>query len=468
MTERISKSVLIGATAALMLPVLAYLAYSRPWYFTSTTNIAGLIFLELLIVAVWHYRRVFFPVVLVSFLLAGVNLPVGRGWAAARWVVLSVGALAGLVTALKDRLHFGFFHVVAFFAVLASLISAAVSRYPDVALLKVLSILLLFVYAGTGARLAANWLESRFFNGLLTGCEIFVGVNALFYAIGIEAMGNPNSLGAAMGVVGAPILLWGVLLGGEKFVQRRRLALYAVCMYLTFSSHSRAGIAAALLSSGLLCLALRRYKLLVEGLVVLVIVVAAVSLFRPDAFPTLASSVVYKDREEGVLNSRISPWRSAMDSISDHPWFGTGLGTTASGGDASEEQGKFASSGTVTAEHGSSYLAILAGVGVVGALPFTVLLLLISGKVLRTIIWMRRYGSASHAAIPLATIMVAGMLHAAFEDWMFAPGNYVCVFFWSLAFVLIDVAPSSQLSRFALTWHPRQAQQPIGGVAPSR
>ncbi len=469
MTHRISKNVLIGAAVMFVLPVLAYVAYSRPWYFTSTSYLAGLIFLEFLVVAVWMYRRVFFAAVLMSFLFAGVNLPVGSGWAVARWVVLSVGALAGLVIMLKDRrLHFGFFHIVAFFSVLAALISAAASRYPHVASLKVLSILLLFVYAGTGARIAANGRENRFFKGLLIGCEVFVGVNALFYGIGIAVMGNPNSLGAVMGMMGAPILLWGVLLGGEPSTQRRRLALYAVCMYLAFMSHARAGIAAALLSSGLLCLALRRYKLLAEGLIVLLIVVAGVSLFRPNAVLSMVSSVIYKSNEEGILTSRVFPWQSALDNVREHPWFGTGLGTTANGGDASEEQGKFASSRTVTAENGSSYLAILAGVGVVGAVPFILLLLLLYGKVFRTLIWMRKFGSASHAAVPLAAIMVAGMLHAAFEDWMFAPGNYLCVFFWSLAFVLVDVAPSSQLSRFTVRWHPRPTQQPVGGVAPSR
>ena len=35
-------------------------------------------------------------------------------------------------------------------------------------------------------------------------------------------------------------------------------------------------------------------------------------------------------------------------------------------------------------------------------------------------------------------VMVAGLLHAGFEDWLFAPGYYLCVFFWSMAFVFVD------------------------------
>ena len=462
MTERIPRSVIIAA-ALLAIPALGYAAYSRPWYFTSQTYLTDLIFLEFLLAAVWMYRRVFYPAVLVTFLFAGINLPVGRGWASARWVVLGVGALVGLLLVLKDRMHdFGFFHLVAFFTVLTGLISAAVSIYPDVALLKVLSVLLLFVYAATGARIAAIGRESNFFHGLLIGCEIFVGVTAAFYLLGVQAMGNPNSLGAVMGVMGAPILSWGVLLGGKPSVYRRRLLLYVICLYLVFMSHARAGIAAALLSSVVLCVAARKYKLLMEGTVVLVIVLAAVALFRPEAVSSLTSSVVYKDRTEGILASRMSPWQTAVDNIRDHPWFGMGLGTTMNGSDAEEEQGKFASSVGVTAEHGSSYLAILAGVGIVGAIPAATLLILLLTKVARSLSLVRGSESVAYPSVVLAIVMIAGVVHATFEDWMFAPGNYLCVFFWSLAFVFNDL--SSPLPRLAFNWQLRTTH----GVVSSR
>ena len=34
------------------------------------------------------YRQVFFPLVLLAFLFAGTNLPVGSVWTIARWVIL--------------------------------------------------------------------------------------------------------------------------------------------------------------------------------------------------------------------------------------------------------------------------------------------------------------------------------------------------------------------------------------------
>ncbi len=268
-----------------------------------------------------------------------------------------------------------------------------------------------------------------------------------------------------MGIVASPILLWGVLLGGEPKVYRRRLILYVLCMYLVFLSHARAGIASALISSALLCLVVRKYKLLVEGTIVLVIALSIVGLFRPEAISSLTSSIVYKNKEGGLLVSRISPWQSAISNIQEHPWFGMGLGTTASGTDPDEGHGQFSSVGTVTTEHGSSYLAILAGVGVLGAIPFALLLFLLISRIVRTALLSRASGNAAHPALVLAIVMVAGILHATFEDWMFAPGNYLCVFFWSLAFLLNDFAPASK--QYVFAWNSSYANGAVGHVASS-
>jgi O-antigen ligase len=472
MTERIPKSAFI-ATLVLGPVVLAYLAYSRPDYFTSQTYLGGILVIEFLVAAVWMYKRVFFPLVIGAFLLAGVNLPVGHFWGALRWVFLCVGALTGSFLILKERIHhFGVFHLVAAFAVLATLVSASVSQFKQVAFLKALSFALLFLYGSTGARLAVTGRENRFFAGLLAATECFVGAMAILYAMGIGAMGNPNSLGAVMGVVATPILFWGALLEEPPFVHRRRLVLYALCMYLTFHSHARAGMAAALVSTGLLCLALRQYKVIVAGIGMVVIVVAAGWILEPEAmsntFSTLEMSVIYKGSSEGsLLASRQSPWQAAIDGIRGHWWFGTGLGTAENSNDPREHTGVFSSSTLVTTENGSSYLSAMAGVGIFGLVPFSLLLLLLIGKIVRTTVWLRKSGNACHPAAPLAMVMVAGLIHAGFEDWLFAPGYYLCIVFWSLAFVLVDVAPST-VPLFGFTWRSRPAQRGFVDIPASR
>ena len=473
MTERIPKGVLI-AVVAVCLPMLAYLAGIRPGYFTSPDYLGGVLIFEFLLVALWLYRIIFFPLVIVAFLLAGTSLPVGGIWVAVRWFFLCAGAFLGSFIMLKERRHhFGLFHALAVFAVLAGLASALVSRYPRFALLKAISLLALFVYAGTGARLAVTGRENRFFNGLLTGCELFVAGIAAFYFLGIEAMGNPNSLGAVMGVVGAPMLLWGTMLNEEPVVLLRRKILSAVALYLTFQSHSRAGLAGAIISCGLMCLALRRYKLLGQGIIFSAILIAGSAIYNPEAFSnsvsSLTSSVVYKGKDPrmGVFASRKTPWQGAIETIHNHFWFGTGFGTTDNGLDASAHLNAFATIEGVTAENGSSYLAITTWVGMLGVIPFLFLLLTLLNKILRTVFWMLNTGNPSHPAIPLATVMVAGLVHAGFEDWLFAVGYYLCVFFWSLAFILVDVAPHAPLPRFSVKWRPKFVRQPWGGIAPS-
>lgn len=463
MSERASKGIVIGAVV-LGAPMLAMVAYLRPGYFTSQTTLGGLLLLELLAVAVWMYRRVFFPIILVAFLFAGTELPVGAFWTQLRWVFLFVGALVGSIIMLRDRgSRIGWFHVLALFAVLAAMVSAAVSRYSALSFLKVFSLLLLFVYGGTGARLAAAGRENRFFAGLITGCEIFVAAVGAAFAVGIDVMGNPNSLGAVMGVAAAPILLWGILVSEEPFVRRRRTVLFAIASFLIFSSHARASMAASFIACGLLCVALRKYRMLINGIVVIAIIGAAAAIFQPEEFAqttdALTASVIFKGKSpnDGLLASRESPWQDTVDSIHKHFWFGAGFGTSDNGQDATENLGKFSTLVAASSEHGSSYLAIVSWVGMVGVLPFVMLLLVILRKIFETVVWMRRTGSPYHPAVPLAMVLLAGMLHASLEDWLFAPGYHLCVFYWSVAFIFADVAPSSRVFVLASGWRPNVA-----------
>lgn len=476
MTERIPKLVLILA-ALVCVPMLAGLVYTRPGYFGSPIYLGGLVLCEVLLASLWFYRQVFFPLILVAFLLAGMSLPLAGMWVAARWFFLSAGAFAGSFIVLKERrFRFGGFHVIAAFAVLAALVSAVVSRYPWFALLKAASLLLLFLYASTGARLAVAGREGRFFTGLLTGCELFVAAIAALHLRGLEAMGNPNSLGAVMGVVATPILLWGTLLEERVFVHHRRQILLVVSLYLTFHSHSRAGMAAAFVSCGLMCLALRRYKLLGQGVLIVLIIVTSSAILDPDAFSktvtTLTDKVVYKGREPGLgmFSSRETPWQAASESIRKHFWLGSGFGTTDNGLDAQQYidgSNHFSTSEKVTSENGSSYLAIVTWVGMLGVLPFFLLLLVLMGNIIRTVRWMWNTSNPCHPAVPLAMVMVAGLVNAGLEDWLFAVGYYLCVFFWGLAFILVDFTPTAPFPRWSFKWQPSPVPQAWSGVAPN-
>jgi O-antigen ligase len=441
----------IFAAGGLLLAVAALLlAIVQPEYLGSYFYLGALIFVEVMLLALWDYPRRFFALLLGVFLWAGIDLPLNEAWLTRRWIVLGIAAGAGFVFYLRQRRHhFGLVHLVALFCVLGAMVSATISAFPRVAMLKALSLFLLFAYAATGARLALQDREGRFFAGLLAGCELLVYVGAVSYFIfRHELFGNPNSLGAIMGIAVVPVLLWGVLASDRGALRRRRSAALVLALGLLFSSYSRASIGAAAISCVLLCLVLREYRLLARGAalaLVLAVLVAAVRPLKTNQPDTVVGRFLYKGEVEvGVFGSRRSVWEQTVDSIRQHPWFGTGFGTVATSYDSTVRQpGTFASSRVSTREHGTSYLAITEWVGLLGVPPFLLLILLVAAKAGNVMLWLRRTRDPLVPAAPLAAVVIAGLAHAAFEDWMFAVGYYMCVFFWSVAFMLFDAAPET-------------------------
>jgi len=440
-----------------------YAAVFRPAYFSSSDELAALLFLQILLAAIWNYRTRFFPLLLVVFLWAGLELPLNAVWTSGRWLVLAVGALVGLVVYTRDPRHsFATFHLVALFCVVAALVSAAVSAYPSLAFLKAMSLLLLFLYSSSGARLAVMVRKAGFFSKLLLGCEFLVWLTAISYFIfQFEVYGNPNSLGAVMGVAGAPILLWGILVSERTAIRWRRTFAFALALLLLFSSYARAGIAAAVVSCILICVALRRYGLLVRGLGVALLLATFVATVVPlNQRPqhSLTSAFVYKGRrEDGILASRRSVWDLTVSAIKEHPWLGSGFGTSRTSSEVVQQSGNFESLRGATREHGNSYLAITEWVGFLGGIPFFALIILVAGNVGRALAQMRRTGNVFSPTIPLAGVLAAGLVHAAFEDWLFAAGYYLCVFFWALAFIMIDVFPAAAPSTVSAVPSARQA-----------
>jgi O-antigen ligase len=447
MSDRLSRFFLPVMIATSCLFVV-YAAVTRPAYFSSSDQLATLLFLQVLVAAVWSYRARFFPLLLAVFLWAGTLLPLNAAWTSGRWLVLAVGGLVGLVVYVRDQRHgFATFHLVALFCVVAALVSAAVSAYPGVAFLKAMSLLLLFLYGSSGARLAVMGREASFFSKLMLGCELLVYLSAISYFLfQFEVFGNPNSLGAVMGVVVAPILLWGILVSQQPTTRWRRTFSFALALLLLFSSYARAGIAAAVVSCILLCVALRRYGLLLWGLGLALLLAAFAATVVPlhqQPSDSLTSVFVYKGRrEDGILASRKSVWDETVSAIQDHPWLGSGFGTSPTSGEVVQQSGNFESR-EATREHGNSYLAITEWVGFVGDVPFFTLVILIAALVGRALVQMRQTGNVFSPIIPLAGVLTAGLVHAAFEDWLFAVGYYLCVFFWSLAFIMADVLPAN-------------------------
>lgn len=426
----------------------AYFAIFRPQYLNSR-YLSGFIFLQVLIVALWRYAERFFPLLMFVFLWAGTAFPLQSEWTTGRWFVLAVAAAAGSAAYSRRRTHqFHTLHLFALFCVLSAVVSALVSSHPKQALLKALSLLLLFLYASSGARLSIADRAEKFFPGLLLACEILVYVTALaYFAFHLEVFGNRNSLGAVMGVVVVPVLLWGLVVSEPKVRQRRMIALL-VALFLLFFSLARASIVAGPAVCLIFCISLRRYRLVAGGLAVMLIFAVCAGMLAPreTAEPdSTASLLLYKGhREEGILGSRKTPWEQTLSVIEQHPWFGSGFGTSITQDPASDGARKYATSSGTIREHGNSYLAIAEWVGLLGLMPFVALLLLVVKQAARVFSWLNRTHNPRHLAVPAAMILTAGLIHAVFEDWLFAVGYYLCVFFWALAFSLPDFLPERE------------------------
>jgi O-antigen ligase len=255
----------------------------------------------------------------------------------------------------------------------------------------------------------------------------------------------------------------------------RRLAALLLCTFLSYFSLARAGIVSIALVTLAFCFALRQYKLLMKVAGLSFFLFALLGMVNPAALNELTVSVqdavLYKGhKDEGVLSSRRPPWEETVTNIKQHPWFGTGFGTGPNGEDVGLGFAQYSSTLATSHEHGSSYMTIVEGVGLLGVLPFVALMALNAFHVLKVGLWMHRTGLASHYSVPLAMVLFAGFIHATFEDWMFAVGYYLCVYFWALGFVLADLLPATgEVRLFRLVPGTSQPAAIRGGaIAPGR
>jgi O-antigen ligase len=437
------------AGIALGSAVVLHFFYTHSWYLTSVSFLGGIIGLEILVALLWKFEQRFFAALVITFLLAGMYVPFSGVGKSGRWVLLFAGALIGFfVWQRAPRAPFRAIHLVALFCICAAFASATVSPFAQVAALKSLSLLLLFLYCATGARLAIIGREAKFFRGLILGCEIALYATAIgHFILGANVWGNPNSLGAAMSVGVFPVLLWAWSTSDTRKLKLRRLLAVLLCAYLVRVSMTRAGMASAAVVTIMFFVVLRQYKLMMKGVALVLFLVAIGGILAPVSLSNqigdLKDAILYKGhKDEGLLGSRKEPWDQSIASIREHPFFGTGYGTSATAEDAGSGFGTFIST-VGSREHGSSYIAIVEWQGLLGVWPFAALLAMILFNVWKVCVWMRRTSDPRDYSVPLAMVVVSGLVLGIFEDSLFAVGSYICLYFWIFAFLLADYVPRS-------------------------
>jgi O-antigen ligase len=227
-----------------------------------------------------------------------------------------------------------------------------------------------------------------------------------------------------------------------------------VCGGLLYLANSRASNLAAIVVVLVFTVALRHQRLLLQCAFVSLLFLTAMAVINPSQIDERVSSftgrVIYKagGSHPGAFGSRLSPWADTLSVVKRRPWFGSGFGTSELG-DLRPDIGSssvYTLEGT-NREHGNSYLALAEYMGLLGSMPFVVLLFMLARMLVRTCRWMRRTGNPYHYCIPLALVAIAGLVHACFEDWLFAVGSYLCLFFWVSVFLLMDLAPELRAER---------------------
>ena len=173
-------------------------------------------------------------------------------------------------------------------------------------------------------------------------------------------------------------------------------------MVLLYVSVCRAAIVADAIVTVALTIGLRRPRLLLKAAFVAAFFLEAMAVANPSHMGELVDSLsgrfVFKVEgrpHQGILGSRDTPWDDTIAAVKQHPWFGTGFGTSDLGSEGSGVHGSsiYTVEGS-NREHGSSYLAMAEYMGLLGILPFLLLLFLVLRAVGRAYMWMRRSGGS--------------------------------------------------------------------------
>jgi O-antigen ligase len=451
---------LIAAASILFLLVLSV---KRPYMF-GESNVLALLVLVVAGMIASQYQTHFWTIMIAVFFWAGSAFPLAGAMSLFRWVVLGLGAFLGIAYYARraHRTPFNHLHLLALFAVFAAFASAMVSVNPLLTVLKALSLAALFIYASVGARVLWSKNPEPFVRKLVLMVEILVYFSTLCYAASFAVWGNSNSLGLIMGCLCWPVLLWRFILPANRQGSPRRFIPLFLCGALLVFSLSRASMVAAFLTSIFLLVGSRRYRTLLMGMSLFAAILLNMFLLTPERFQNASDSFLYKKGEHGqLMDSRQKPWTRSLATFREHPWLGLGFGAA----DNSTDVGvTYVTQGHQTRERGSSYLTMLETTGVVGTFFFVLLLLAVIREIWAIFSWLRRTGKVNQPAVVAAAILLAGLMNAFFEDWMFAVGYYMSVIFWVLALSLRDwmacpVSPDAQPAMERLG--PAVVQRPI-------
>lgn len=207
----------------------------------------------------------------------------------------------------------------------------------------------------------------------------------------------------------------------DKALRKGKLVywvLWILCVGAAFMAASRAALLSLLAASAIVLYSLRKSKKIGSGLVIVAIIFA---LLLPSA-GFITSRVVEKQRQreemgKGLLDSRNDKIYYRLQEFWEHPLQGVGFASIdpALGDEYNPVTG--------TIEPGSSWLCVLSMSGLMGFIPFMII-------VIRAWISLIKARKRESTYFLIEGLFAFILLHMFFEGYVFSAGNPLCLLVW--------------------------------------
>lgn len=240
-------------------------------------------------------------------------------------------------------------------------------------------------------------------------------------------MKNANGLGLYLVLFALPLALYCLETATRDRERKLYLVTSGLATLLVLRCGSRTAAAAAMV---MLAIGFWRWERFngrrIQALKLLLISASVMTI--PYLTPKIESFLYKYPDARTIFESRTPYWDATYQAFLERPWVGAGFGLQAS---ESESQLGFATKNSQRrAEQGSSILGLLEEVGILGAVPFFLLLIVTAIRQILVLF-------LSHDALQIlfARSILGGLIWAVAENYLLALGNAASIlFFFSLFF----------------------------------
>jgi O-antigen ligase len=357
---------------------------------------------------------------------------------------------------------------------LAAVATILTSYVPSLTALKALTLVAMIIFLGTTSRWLAEEAGPLAVRRLGRGWVLFsmpaLILSTYFWLRGdgasysdggfLGTTGNTNSFGALAAFL-LPLLaarLFGHKLSfSGSFLPSAGFVLLIV--YLLYISRSRASLLAFVVSM-VVCYFIEPrsqiFRVAAGGGVAVLLFLTA----RPESSINAIEQFAYKgSAQHGILGSRLGLWVASTRDFMENPLMGIGYGIT----DSKEERWQVdTATRGVKEERGSSPLAVLSQVGLLGGVPYLAAVLLVA---IRSVLFARQVHDPWLTAMTAS--VWAGITNSLFEGWMTSVGSGLLWLLLTQCYLLDAVMSRLRPPRRAAVPLPWVTRHPLRSSVPA-